>query len=393
MNKLKVLFVAYFLGIISLFFYSFTQIDLNLTISKASVIQFLEKQFQYIGFFQRPLSATIFAFILIALFINYLFILYFAKKGILKINKILIMSLSTTVILIFSYNAFSYDLFNYIFYGKIITFYHQNLYLFAPSHFTGDPMLNFMRWTHVSYPYGPGWLILSLPLSVLGFGFFIPTFFLYKTLIGFSYFLSVYLIYKISEKISPQEKLFNTVFFAFNPLVIIECLVSSHNDISMFVFVLLAFYLSLNKKRVLSWVSNLFSISVKFSTAVLLPVFVLIEYLNFKNKKINWSKLINFSVILSLVVIFAEIQRTNFQPWYLIFPLLLSSLNAKKSYILAPAIVASIAAASIYIPYVLLTDYAPNYPQVINSLEMVGLVLFLVSLGLMLIRNKISSSH
>ena len=101
----------------------------------------------------------------------------------------------------------------------------------------------------------------------------------------------------------------------------------------------------------------------------------------------------NFSVILSLVVVLVEIQRTNFQPWYLVFPLAIASLNSKKNYILIPAIVASMTATSIYIPYVLLTDYAPNYPQVINSLEIVGLVLFLASLGLILIKNKFSSPH
>ena len=48
---------------------------------------------------------------------------------------------------------------------------------------------------------------------------------------GLSFLGSCYLIYKISGKIFPENKIFNTVFFAFNPLIIIECLVSAHNDI------------------------------------------------------------------------------------------------------------------------------------------------------------------
>src|SRR3989344_710645 len=118
MSKLKLLFSSYILLIIALFFYSFTQVDLNLTLSQASIYQTLEKQFQYIGFFQRPLSAVIFSTIVFFLFVFYVLFLYLAKKGKMEIKKTTTLIFLTFIILVFSYNAFSYDLFNYIFDAK-----------------------------------------------------------------------------------------------------------------------------------------------------------------------------------------------------------------------------------------------------------------------------------
>ena len=71
---------------------------------------------------------------------------------------------------------------------KYLTFIHQNPYFHKASDFPNDPMLNFMRWTHRLYPYGPSWLILTVPLSFIGLNFFLPTFFLFKIMIGFIFF-------------------------------------------------------------------------------------------------------------------------------------------------------------------------------------------------------------
>src|SRR6185369_13728901 len=140
----------------------------------------------------------------------------------MKSKNILFLILITAGILIFSYNAFSYDLFNYIFYAKIITHYHQNPYLHKALDFPGDPMLAFMQWTHRTYPYGPLWLGLTIPISFAGLNFFPLTFFLFKSLAAVYYLGSSFLIWKISKKILPEYQYFNLVLFALNPLVIIE---------------------------------------------------------------------------------------------------------------------------------------------------------------------------
>ena len=254
-------------------------------------------------------------------------------------------------------------------------------------------MLNFMRWTHRVYPYGPSWLVLTVPFSFIGANFFLPTFFLFKLLIGTTYLGSVYLIYKISDILFPKHKIFNTVFFAFNPLILIEGLVSAHNDFPLVFFGLFAIYLYLIKKKAFSLLSLLFSIGVKYSTAILLPVFALVMYFEKIKTNIPWEKIIILSVILSLAAVAFASLRTTFQPWYLIFPLALCSLVSQKYYILIPSIIASVFSILIYITYVYMTDYAKGYPQVIANIQVWGLFIAVLITTIYLLKTKFSAKH
>lgn len=393
MKRLRLLFASYLGVLVALFFYSFTQVDLSLTLSQVSVYQIAEKALQNVGFFQRPFSTLIFSAILLFLFVFYGIFLYLCKKGKVQIKHVKILIFLTFIILVFSYNAFSYDLFNYVFDAKIVTFYHQNPYLHKASDFMGDPMLNFMRWTHRTYPYGPIWLLLTVPLSFIGMGYFLATFFLFKLLIGFSFLGSCYLIYKISEKIFPEHKLLNLAFWAFNPLVLIESLVSAHNDIPMIFLLLLSIYLFLQKKKALAWISNLFSVGVKFSTGALLPLFIILEFLDRTNRKINWEKFFILAVALSLSTVLVASFRTTFQPWYLVFPLSMVAFVSKKSYVFIPSLIASSFAVAIYLPYVFMTDYVKAYPPAVQSIETVGVFSVIAFTAIFFLKTKLFPKH
>ena len=389
MKKLWLLFASYTAVLVALFLYSFTQVDLSLTLSRVSLYQTLEKNFQYFGFFQRPSSALFFSIILLLLFIFYLVILYLAKKKSLQLKHIKILVILSFVFLVFSYNAFSYDLFNYIFDAKILTHYLQNPYFHKPSDFPTDPMLNFMRWTHRTYPYGPTWLLLTVPLSFIGMNIFLPTFFMFKFLMGLSFLGSCYLIYKISDKLFPENKLLNVSFWAFNPLVLIESLISAHNDVPMIFLLLLSIYLYLERKKTLSFFSYILSVGVKFSTGAFLPVAVFIFLTNKFKKDINWEKVFIISFFLALATIFFAAIRTTFQPWYILFPLSIASFVPKKYFIFIPSFFGSIFSASIYIPYVLLTDYAKGYPLIVTNIELAGLVSVVVITFLFFLKVKL----
>jgi len=393
MKWLKLFSLLYPLTVIALFIYSFTQVDLSLTLSQVSVYQFVEKYLQQIGFFQRPLSTVIYIVILVFLLIFYF--LFLQKTLTKKINpksvwKIIIF---TTVVLVFSYNAFSYDLFNYIFDAKIVTHYHLVPYFYSALNFPKDPMLSFMRWTHRTFPYGPSWLVLTVPLSFVGMNYFLPTFFLFKLLMGLSFLGSCYLIYKISERIFPENKLLNLAFFALNPLVLIECLVSSHNDIPMIFFFLLSIYLFLQKKKILSFLSNIFSIGIKFSTGVIFPLFIVLEFFERKKRKINWELFFVLSFLLSLSTIILATFRTTFQPWYLIFPLSIAAFVSRKFYIFIPSVVATIFGLLIYVPYVYMTDYAKAYPAFVGYIEIAGFVAIFLFTLLYWLKLKTSPKH
>lgn len=393
MKWLKLLAPFYLLTIVALFIYSFTQVDLSLTLSRVSSYQLVEKYLQNVGFFQRPLSTVIYVFILMFLMVFYLIFLYKILKNKISIKSIWKIIIFTTVVLIFSYNAFSYDLFNYIFDAKIVTHYHLIPYFHSALDFPNDPMLSFMRWTHRTFPYGPSWLALTVPLSFIGLNYFLPTFFLFKILMGLSFLGSCYLIYKISEKIFPENKLLNLVFFALNPLVLIETLVSAHNDIPMIFFFLLSIYLFLQKKKTLSFVSNVFSIGVKFSTGIIFPLFLILEFMDRKNKKINWELFFIGSFLLSLVTVILANFRTTFQPWYLVLPLSMAAFIPRKYYIFVPSVVATLFGLLIYVPYVYMTDYAKGYPAIINTIEIIGLAAIIFFTVLYYLKLRVFTKH
>ncbi|MDE2026022.1 MAG: hypothetical protein KGJ07_06005, partial [Patescibacteria group bacterium] len=207
MRLLRFLFWGYIVVIVLLSLYSFTQIDLSLTLSRLSAWQVIEKFFQYIGYFQRPLSTVLYVSLLLLLVGFYTVFVRLAGQKKLSFSFTWKLILIVGVILFFSYNAFSYDFFNYIFDAKIFTHYHLNPYLYKALDFPGDPMLSFMHWTHRTYPYGPVWLLATFPLSFLGFQYFLPTFFLFKALVVGSFLGTVYFLDKTLQKIFPSERI------------------------------------------------------------------------------------------------------------------------------------------------------------------------------------------
>src|SRR3989344_9375489 len=65
----RMLTLLYALGALSLFLYSYTQVDLGLTLSRATLWPTVQKWFQSIGYFNRPLSTVIYIFILAVFFV------------------------------------------------------------------------------------------------------------------------------------------------------------------------------------------------------------------------------------------------------------------------------------------------------------------------------------
>ena len=318
MTRFRLLFASYTLTLAALFLYSFTQVDLSLTFSKLSIWQTIEINFQQIGYFNRPLSTVIFLVILILLFIHYFAFIFLAIKKRISRKQAWFLVLAGFVILVFSYNAFSYDLFNYIFDAKILTHYNQNPYFYKALDFPNDPMLSFMRWTHRYYPYGPAWLFLTAPISFIGLNIFSLTFFLFKIFISGFFLGTVYLIEKIVRKVSPGNEIYALVFFGLSPLVLIESVVSVHNDIVMMFFAVLGLYFVLNKKFILSIIAIIFSFFIKEVTILLLfPVLIFQNPI--KKIFISSENFFRFCVLTMIAGFVYVLTKLEVQPWYFLW--------------------------------------------------------------------------
>lgn len=367
---------SFLLPVLALFFYSFTQVDLSLTLSRASIFQTVEKSFQHIGYFNRPLSGVLFLLVIASLFLAYAYLLRRALKNKLQTKHLWAIIILTAGILAFSYNAFSYDFFNYIFDAKIITYYHLNPYLHKALDFPGDPMLSFMQWTHRTYPYGPIWLAITVPLSFIGHNIFLVTFFLFKFMSAGFYLGSSYLIWKTSERISPDYKTFNLVLFALNPLTIIELLVSAHNDGAMIFFALLALYLFFSGKKLFALIFAIISSQIKIPTAAIIP---LIGSGFFSQLRIDTQKFVWLCVGVMTVALLYILTKIEMQPWYFLWILPFACLLKPNRYAISILLGFSLGLLLRYTPFIYSGDWNGLAPQVKGTVSLLVPLLFFLS--------------
>src|SRR5579872_2516279 len=99
----KLIFIFYLISSVGLFLYSYTQIDLGLVITRIPRLYAVEKLFQQIGYFDRPLSTEIFVCLSVIFLVLYYYVWRFTSQK--KIHPYTIWSIIgvVTIILMFSY--------------------------------------------------------------------------------------------------------------------------------------------------------------------------------------------------------------------------------------------------------------------------------------------------
>jgi len=195
-----------------------------------------------------------------------------------------------------------------------------------------------MRWIHTPSPYGPVMTALAIPYYILGFGKFVPTLYLFKLDQIFWYGLSIWVIGKLSKSTRAQ------LFFALNPLVLLEWLVNAHNDAPMISLLLLSLYLFSLGRRLPSFISLLLSIGIKYVTIVFLPFIFL--------KKIIPLPIIHYSLFIILAVVpLIYNYQTQFQPWYVTWIIPFAALSGSVMMMSLTAAY-SLGALLRYIPFI-----------------------------------------
>ncbi len=295
---------------ILLFCYSYTQVDLGLTLSQVNIWLHIQQWFQHIGYFERPLSTWIFLGIVLVLFLLYILVLRLAYQKKLSIKKLWMIIGVITITTVFSYPAFSYDLFNHMFTAKTVLVYHKNPYMVTPLQFAGvDPWLSFMHWTHVTSIYSPLWILMTLFPYILGFGYFLLILWNFKIFIVVFYLLAIWSIGKILESDGKVAQATGMALFALNPLVIIESTVSAHNDIVMMGLTLFAMAVYGKRNKVTSFFLLSSSIAIKIMTLFLIPAFF-----------IRWNRAVALLTMIVGLALF--LTQREIMAWYLlwIFP-------------------------------------------------------------------------
>ncbi|PJE63875.1 hypothetical protein COU89_00915 [Candidatus Roizmanbacteria bacterium CG10_big_fil_rev_8_21_14_0_10_45_7] len=318
-----------------LFIYSYGFVDLNLTLSSNPILFNFVTWVQHLVYFNRPLSLKVFIVLIVLLYLLYSITLLF-NYSLKRFPWRPVIFLA--VILSLSYPMLSSDVFKYLFAAKELLVYHANPHLVAPWVFEGDTWLRFMRWIHTPSPYGPVMTALAIPYYILGFGKFVPTLYLFKLDQIFWYGLSIWVIGKLSKSTRAQ------LFFALNPLVLLEWLVNAHNDAPMISLLLLSLYLFSLGRRLPSLISLLFSIGIKYVTIIFLPFI-------FLKKKIPFNSILYtlYSILFLAPLLYH--YSSQYQPWYVTWLVPFAALSG-STLLMSLTAAYSLGALLRYIPFI-----------------------------------------
>lgn len=347
----KIIGILYFIFLLLFTFFSYAFVDQNFSYLKNLYTNF------YLS--NRLMTTIFFILSVVVFFIFYSIFIYLAVKKKIDLKETFLLIGVTAVTLLFSYPAMlSYDIFNYIATGKVLFFYQENPYIVMPIEFVGDPVLAFTHAANKIALYGPTWLALTgIPYSI-SFGHFLVNLFMLKSLVIIFYLSSVFLIWKLSRNIVP------VVLLALNPLVVIESLVSGHNDIAMIFLVLLSFFLLTKKNIFLGVLFFILSIFVKYTTIVLVPIFLFVIWKIIQKKQFSLTTIFYYCFLLMLVAFFLSPLREEIYPWYAIWFLPFSFLVPNKKLLLYISIAFSFGLMFRYVPFIFSGTHAGITPTV-----------------------------
>ncbi|MEI8067687.1 MAG: hypothetical protein WCG91_01905 [Candidatus Shapirobacteria bacterium] len=223
----------------------------------------------------------ILTFFIVSILILTLIQIFFLNSKFLEkfsIRKLLIISLITSLIASLSYPFLSSDIFSYLFAGKMVTFFHLNPYFNAPIVVEGKELwFAFTLWvnnvnytifgTDIKYAYGPVFLAYSLiPFLIFTSAKFLGVFYGLKLLNVMVFMLCGWMLLKINKN---DKKIF--AYWFFNPLLILELLINSHNDLIMVaLFITSIFFSIVNKNKILQTTAFIASVATKFISAPLI---------------------------------------------------------------------------------------------------------------------------
>lgn len=181
----------------------------------------------------------------------------------------------------------SHDVWVYAGYGRLLAAYHANPYFVTLSAFPHDPLVRVDDWANTNALYGPVWLLVCGlfgrllgpdPLSYV---------IVYRIFALATHLLNIWLVGQILRTLnrSPRTVTLGMLFYAWNPLVLLESSLNGHNDVFMITFVLLAFLLGARAEKnafllrtrgyLLPIVMLTLAMLVKFTALPILAVYLL----------------------------------------------------------------------------------------------------------------------
>ncbi|NPA90245.1 MAG: DUF2029 domain-containing protein [Chloroflexi bacterium] len=178
------------------------------------------------------------------------------------------------VTLVFLYPIFAIDMLMYGVRTRLWLLYGANPFIVIPSHFPHDPWIGLMgEWKEISSGYSPLWEVLALIPGWLTepahFGWHV---FGLKLISLAAYAASLFLVDRLLRAVWPEERAWRLLFFAWNPLVLLEWVGNGHNDSVMVAFLLLSVWLLVRGRDVMAHTALALATLVKVTPLFLWPL-------------------------------------------------------------------------------------------------------------------------
>jgi hypothetical protein len=192
------------------------------------------------------------------------------------------------------------DVFEYVFHSRILVHYGQNPLAVPPNAFPNDPFLKTVNWARHPSPYGPLWVLLTVPGSLIAGDDLILNLTLMGTLAVVFFLGCALMIAAVLRCLNPGYQVIGTLLFAWNPLVLFEAAGNAHNGIIMMFFALCAIYFLVRRQWLWVIPALVASVFIKYITAILLLPFLFYCWRAQADKRQRWSYFIKTSVVTAI---------------------------------------------------------------------------------------------
>ena len=156
-----------------------------------------------------------------------------------SVVPILVLTAILATPLMIAPGLFSDDVYLYNMYGRVIAEYGANPIAHAPNAFQQDPHFAWVHWKELAASYGPVWLMLSALLSALAGESVSSVVVVYRIAALVLHLLVAASIWYVLSRRRRREAVAGTLFYAWNPLVLLEVVANAHNDVLVALFAVL----------------------------------------------------------------------------------------------------------------------------------------------------------
>ena len=310
-------------------------------------------------------QAILYIIILAVLTILYILILKNRNKIFKNIKAMYIFIGICAVIFILVIPFTCSDVFYYLGVGRIDSTYGQNPYYVTITDFVeSEDNIKYLEqdtileqayqndWADTTVVYGPVWQLICKIVAGTSFGNIDIGLLIFKIIAVILHLLNCYLLYKITKK-----KLI-VLLYGINPYILLEGIVSAHNDLYVITLVLSALYFLLKKKNIV--ISVLFlalATAIKYFTIILLP-FIIIYHFRDKKPLQRLQKCFIYGLMFILILGVTYIMYV--QDWTVLMGLVTQQERFAKSF------------------YIIIMEYFSEIPNVVSTVHEILLSAFVI---------------